>query len=170
MNHPANHKPLITASVLLGIGLGGFLDGIVFHQILQVHNMLSGKVPKTSITNIEVNMFWDGLFHLFTWTTTVIGLAMLWRAGRRTDVPWTTRTFVGSLFLGWGLFNLVEGLIDHHVLHAHHVVEALGVSAYDYVFLASGALFILGGWSAIRSGKRREREHWVRPGAFKHAT
>ncbi len=36
--------PLTTASLVLGIGLGGFVDGIVLHQILQIHEMLSNKL------------------------------------------------------------------------------------------------------------------------------
>lgn len=154
MNSPSTDKPLITAGTLLGIGMGGFVDGILFHQLLQTHNMLSARLPKTSIANMEVNMFWDGMFHALTWTMTAIGLAMFWRAARRPEVPWSGKTFVGALFLGWGLFNLVEGLIDHHLLHLHHVVERLGVSAFDYAFLASGIVFIVGGWAAIRSARR----------------
>jgi uncharacterized membrane protein len=148
---PVNPRPLIAAGALLGIGMGGFVDGILFHQLLQVHNMLSAIRPKTSIVNLEVNMFWDGLFHVFTWTMTAIGLGMLWNAVRRADVPLSTRTFVGSLVLGWGIFNLVEGIIDHHLLNIHHVVERLGVSVYDYAFLASGVLFIGVGWLLIRT-------------------
>jgi len=30
-----------SAGILLGIGLGGFVDGIVLHQILQWHHMLT---------------------------------------------------------------------------------------------------------------------------------
>ena len=30
-----------TAGIVLGIGLGGFFDGIVLHQILQWHHMLT---------------------------------------------------------------------------------------------------------------------------------
>ncbi len=35
--------------LLLGIGLGGFVDGIVLHQILQWHHMLTdeGSFPRT---------------------------------------------------------------------------------------------------------------------------
>jgi uncharacterized membrane protein len=29
--------------ILLGIGLGGFVDGIVLHQILQWHHMLTSE-------------------------------------------------------------------------------------------------------------------------------
>jgi uncharacterized membrane protein len=57
---------------LLGIGPGGFVDGILFHQILQWHGMLrtpyakTGVDPETAVVNMQVNMFWDGLFHAFT--------------------------------------------------------------------------------------------------------
>ena len=166
-NHEINFRPLIGAGVLLGLGMGGFFDGIVFHQLLQVHNMLSATLPKTSIANIEVNMFWDGLFHAFTWMTTLLGIIALWRAGKHAEVPWSTRTFVGSLFMGWGFFNFVEGLLDHHLLGIHHVVERLGLSVFDYAFLASGVVFILGGWAAIRSGRQRDAEHVWHPGMVK---
>ena len=153
MNRDLNQKPLVTAGIFMGIGLGGFFDGIVFHQLLQIHNMLSAKYPKTSIANMEINMFWDGLFHSLTYTMTLIGLGLLWKAGARRDVPWSGKTFVGALFLGWGLFNFVEGIIDHHILNIHHVVESHGQSAFDYAFLASGIVFILGGWMVIRSAR-----------------
>ena len=153
MAQTMNRRPLIAAGTLLGIGMGGFVDGILFHQILQVHNMLSAKYPPTTLVNVEINMVWDGLFHALTWTMTALGLALLWRAGQRTDVPWSTRTFLGSMVLGWGLFNLVEGIIDHHLLNIHHVVERLGVSIWDFAFLGSGVVFIVGGWMLIRSGR-----------------
>ena len=146
---PINRRPLLSAGLLLGVGMGGFVDGIVFHQILQIHNMLSAKRPPTSVVNIEVNMVWDGLFHAFTWMTTAAGIFLLFRAGRRADVPWSGRTLLGAMLAGWGLFNLVEGVIDHHVLHVHHVVERLGVSVWDYAFLASGVALIAVGWLLI---------------------
>src|SRR3712207_7312336 len=54
---------------------------------------------------------------LFPYTTLFrsIGLALFWRAARKAEVLWSRRVFVGSLFLGWGLFNFVEGVIDHHL-------------------------------------------------------
>ncbi len=132
--------------------MGGFVDGIVFRQILQLHNMLSATVPKTTIANIEINMVWDGIFHAFCGMMVMLGIGMLWQAGKKADVPWSTKTFVGSLILGWGLFNLIEGIIDHHLLGIHHVIERLGVSIADYLFLLSGAVFILIGRSLIRRG------------------
>lgn len=40
------------------------------------------------------------------------GLLLLWRAAKRGQVPWSTRIFGGALALGWGVFNLVEGVIS----------------------------------------------------------
>jgi uncharacterized membrane protein len=143
-------RPLVSAGTLLGVGLGGFVDGILFHQLLQTHNMLTARIPKDSIAAVEINMVWDGVFHAATWLVTVAGVWLLFRAGRRRDVPFSGPTFAGALALGWGLFNLIEGIIDHHVLHLHHVVERLGVSAYDWAFLASGIVLVAGGWLLIR--------------------
>ena len=151
---PINPRPLISAGLLLGVGMGGFVDGIVLHQLLQVHNMLSARYPKDSVVNMEINMFWDGLFHAFTWLTTAVGLAMLFRAGRRPEVPWSGRVLLGSMIAGWGLFNLIEGVIDHHVLHVHHVIERHGLSGWDWAFLASGVVMIALGWGMARSGCR----------------
>jgi len=157
MDDQSSRRPLVAAGTLLGIGMGGFVDGIVFHQLLQVHNMLTAKYPETgvdvatAVVNLEINMFWDGLFHAFCWATTALGLALLWRAVRRRDVPLSTGAFVGSLVLGSGLFNLIEGLIDHELLGIHHVVEAGNHLLWDMAFLASGVLLILMGWATIRA-------------------
>ena len=68
------------------------VDGILFHQLLQLHGMLSARYPdgvpaETAVVNIEINMFWDGRFDALTWTMTVAGLVLLWRVAKRGDVP-----------------------------------------------------------------------------------
>ncbi|HEY6556734.1 MAG TPA: DUF2243 domain-containing protein [Polyangiaceae bacterium] len=151
----AQHRgAIISAGILLGAGLGGFFDGILLHQILQWHSMLSSVHPPTDLVSMKYNMLWDGVFHAFTWTATVLGLTRLWRAGQRSDVPWSTHTFVGSLLLGWGLFNFVEGLIDHQILGLHHVHPGEGQLAWDLGFLASGLLFLGAGWLLVRAGRK----------------
>jgi len=152
---------VIRAGILLGLGLGGFFDGIVLHQILQWHHMLSstGYTP-TTVENLQVNVLWDGLFHATTYILTVVGIFLLWRALRCTDTVWSTRLLVGCLLIGWGLFNLVEGLINHHLLGIHHVREDVlaGPSqlAWDLGFLAWGAIMLIGGWLLIRSNAENE--------------
>lgn len=141
LGHGERRGPLLAAGILLGIGMGGFIDGIVLHQILQWHHMLSNVRPPTDLIAIKVNMVWDGLFHAFTWLTTMLGLALLWRVGGMRQVPWRTHLLVGSMIMGWGLFNLVEGLINHQLLGIHHVHPTARLS-WDLAFLASGAALI----------------------------
>jgi uncharacterized membrane protein len=150
--------PLITAGVLLGLGLGGFVDGILLHQILQWHHLLtSAGFPPDTVQNLRVNTLWDGLFHASTWTLTTAGLVMLWRAAGRQDVPWSTSIFVGALALGWGIFNLIEGIADHHILGLHHVNETVPRNDWlywDLAFLALGAALAFAGWRLVRRGRR----------------
>jgi len=49
------------AGILMGIGMGGFVDGIVLHQIFQWHNMVSNWIPPTTMEAMSVNMVWDGM-------------------------------------------------------------------------------------------------------------
>jgi uncharacterized membrane protein len=166
MTREIDRKPLIAAGACLGIGMGGFVDGIVFHQILQLHNMLSNRIIPDSLVNEQINMFWDGLFLAFTWIMTALGLILLWRAVKRRDVPLSDRTLAGSMLLGWGLFNLIEGIIDHEILRIHHVVQNGDHFLWEMVFLASGALLILGGWALIRAGRADVGERATRAGRF----
>jgi uncharacterized membrane protein len=145
--------PIISSGILLGTGLGGFFDGILLHQILQWHNMLSSIRPPTDLVTMKYNMVWDGLFHAFTWIVTVAGVARLWSAGKRADVSWSTSTLIGGLLIGWGLFNFVEGLIDHQLLGIHHVHPGENELIWDLGFLASGLLMIAGGALALRRGQ-----------------
>jgi uncharacterized membrane protein len=53
------------AGIFLGLGLGGFFDGIVLHQVLQWHHMLtSAGDPANNLDNLELNVMWDGLWNL----------------------------------------------------------------------------------------------------------
>jgi uncharacterized membrane protein len=155
MNRLAS-RPVLKAGVVLGIGMGGFVDGILFHQIFQIHNMLSNQFFPDSLQNIEINMVWDGLFHAFTWITTAIGISLLWKAGKFPGVLWSGNIFVAGLLVGAGLFNLVEGVIDHHWLQVHHVVqraEGLAQLYWDLAFDFSGVLLILIGLTIIRRSR-----------------
>jgi uncharacterized membrane protein len=142
--------PLISAGLLLGTGLGGFVDGIVLHQILQWHNMLSSIRPPIDLVTMKYNMVRDGLFHAFTWLMVVLGIWRLWLAARRPEVPWSAPVFIGALFMGWGLFNAIEGTIDHQILGIHHVHPGQGQLAWDLGFIAFGLIEIACGWAAVR--------------------
>lgn len=66
------------AGIVLGVELGGFVDGILLHMILPWHYMLSNVVPPDTMAGIHTNMTWDGIFHALTWAITLVGIFMLW--------------------------------------------------------------------------------------------
>jgi uncharacterized membrane protein len=140
------------AGLLLGIGLGGFLDGIVLHQILQWHHMLSdeGCCPEGTIAGLEDNTVADGLFHLAAWAAVAVAVFLLWRGMRRGETL-PGRVLAGLVLAGWGAFNLVEGVVDHHLLGLHHVKEGDGQLALDLGFLGLGALLVAVGAALSRS-------------------
>jgi uncharacterized membrane protein len=151
-------RPLIAAGLVLGIGFGGFVDGIVLHQILQWHNMLSSVVPPTDLVDMKYNMVWDGFFHVLTWTACLVGVVMLFHAGRDERTAWSKPLLYGSMVAGWGLFNLVEGLIDHQLLGIHHVHPGTGQLAWDLGFLLLGGIGLIGlGYAIARVATPRRR-------------
>jgi uncharacterized membrane protein len=147
----------VIAAVLLGIGLGGFIDGIVLHQVLQWHHLVSTPIPPDTVPNLEHNTFWDGVFHLGTWAVTVAGVFVLASSdGARSD-PGGARRVVGGMLAGWGGFNLVEGLVDHHILGLHHVRPGPDQLVYDLGFLLIGAVLLAAGVTLVRSATSRGR-------------
>lgn len=146
--------PMLSAALILGIGLGGFADGIVLHQILQWHEMISARMPPTTYVAKSVNMFWDGIFHAVTLMVTVTGVVMLWKALRRNDADRSGNLLAGGLIGGWGLFNIVEGIFDHHLLKLHNVREVTpDKAAWNYGFLIFSVLLLVAGFAVTRKRK-----------------
>ncbi|MEU2060580.1 DUF2243 domain-containing protein [Streptomyces sp. NPDC013455] len=149
--------------ILLGVGLGGFLDGILLHQLLQWHHMLTSTdhdrigvkyYDPHSVSGLRMNTVWDGVFHTVCWLAVLAGLAVLYArvtTGRRR--VWASRVLWGWILAGWGLFNLVEGVLDHHVLGIHHVHGGPQQLWWDLGFLLLGALLVAGGL-LLRRGAR----------------
>jgi uncharacterized membrane protein len=153
-------SPPKAPAFVMGLGLGGFVDGIVLHQILQWHHLLTdtGDHPSDTVDGLEANTLADGLFHAATWVFVVFGMALMLRAWQRRELapPW--RAHIGLLLAGWGVFNVVEGLVDHQLLGIHHVRDDLGGPlGWDLGFLAFGVLLIAGGLALARSGERLAR-------------
>jgi uncharacterized membrane protein len=151
---------LLLPGVLLGIGLGGFVDGIVIHQLLQWHHMISSEESVATVAGLEANTLADGLFHAAAWVVTVAGVIALFRRMRR-GARFSGWNLAGWMLVGWGAFDLVEGIVDHHILGLHHVRPGPNELAWDLGFLAFGAALVLGGlavaaWSGRRSAGRGE--------------
>lgn len=149
--------------IVLGVGMGGFVDGILLHQVLQWHHMLSGTdqdrvgimyYDPDTVSGLRMNTVWDGLFHTVCWLAVLIGLALLYaRVTHNRRRVWTSRVLWGWMLVGWGLFNIVEGILDHHVLGIHHVRPGNGQVWWDIGFLLLGVLLIVVGHLLQRGGR-----------------
>jgi uncharacterized membrane protein len=144
------------AGITIGIGMGGFVDGILLHQILEWHNMGSSVVSPTTLDGMRRNMIWDGEFHAAVWVITLVGIYLLLADARRGAPLPPPRAFTGQLLAGWGIFNVVEGIVDHHVLNLHHVRDLpVHVPSYDWAFLLIAGLGLLLVGVALARGARR---------------
>lgn len=143
----------VSAGLVLGIGLGGFIDGIVLDQILQWHTTGSAILSPTSVDAMSKNMRWDGLFGFVMFVVTLVGVMMLHREGRDGITP-TLKCFIGEMLFGWGLANLIEGLIAHHLLQLHHVRDLPApVPLYDWLYLGVDGGLVLVGWMLSRKNR-----------------
>ena len=146
-----------SAGFFLGLGLGGFFDGIILHQVLQWHHMVtSAGFPPDTVENLKINTLWDGLFHLSTYIFVALGLIILWHAAHKQHVYWSGKMLFGTILLGFGVFNVVEGMVDHHILGIHHVNETVPPEQWvywDVGFLLWGAAMIVGGWLLFKAGQ-----------------
>ena len=54
--------PVTAPGIILGIGLGGFFDGIFLHQIFQLHHMFSSVITVDTVPGLRMNTLGDGVF------------------------------------------------------------------------------------------------------------
>lgn len=142
-----NGRSVVTGA-LMGVGVAAFLDEVVFHQILQWHHFYDRSTP-------DVGLLSDGFFHAGGWLAMVTGLflfADLQR--RRATVP--KRVWAGG-FLGWGGFQLYDGIVQHKLLGLHQIRYDVDLVPYDVTWnvagaigLAIGVLLLLGSAHPIR--------------------
>lgn len=135
----------LLGSFLLGIGLIGMLDGIIFHQVLQWHSVYMH-------TNRFNQIVSDGLFHLLVTIVIFWGALVLWKTSPNDR---SNFIFIGGLLFGGGLFNFFEGIIDHHILQIHHVKPGPYQDSYDLAFDLSGLAMILVGMMLYSIRKRK---------------
>ena len=147
-------NPLVRAGIVLGMGFGGFADGIILHQILGWHHLVcvTAHCRPTSIEQLQLQNTQDGFFHLGLWLVTLVGMVMLFRAARHVGAGWNGRVLFGSMLAGCGLFNFFEGIINHQILGIHHVLPGNPHQfLFDMLWLVNGVLFFLISACLIRS-------------------
>jgi uncharacterized membrane protein len=133
---PAMPGRSIGAGVLLGVGVAAFLDETVFHQILHWHHFYDRSTS-------DVGLVSDGFFHAGGWLAIVVGL--FWFADlqrRRATVP--RRVWAGGL-IGWGAFQVYDGLFQHKALGLHQIRYGVDLLPYDLAWDLSGALGVVVG-------------------------
>jgi uncharacterized membrane protein len=137
---------------LLGMGVIGMLDGIIFHQLLQWHST-------NMHTDRQHQIVSDGLFHLVVTLITFWAGIVLWNSDPINDLTSRKRLFMSGLFVGAGVFNFLEGIINHHLLNLHHVRPGPNQFLYDIAFDASGLILIILGFALLPSviGKEKQK-------------
>ena len=136
-------------SFILGFGFLGALDGIIFHQLLQWHSVIMATDRPGQIVS-------DGIFHFAVTITLVLGGILLWIAVNPTSLSKGIRLLIGGFLIGGGTFNLVEGIINHHILQIHRVKPGVpNALAFDLAFLIIGILLVIIGLLIKRSGKQQ---------------
>jgi uncharacterized membrane protein len=120
------------AGGLLGFALGGFFDGILLHQILQWHHLLSAIDPG----DVRMQVVADGLFHALMYAVALLGLWQLCRIARRTAVP--TMALLAALLWGFGGWHLVDAVLFHWLLGIHRVrMDTASPLFWDLLWLAA---------------------------------
>lgn len=162
----ARPMSVVGPGLLMGLGLGGLLDGIVFHRLLDWHHVLSSETAMTG-TGITDNIRADGVFDIVAFAILILGIALHWSsaARRRGQVNERVGTHLaGWMLVGWAAFNIVEGLLFHIVLGWHHVNETAGANepAWDWGLLVLSVVIGLVGLAMTRA---REDDMDDRPGA-----
>jgi uncharacterized membrane protein len=115
--------------------------------------------PTDTVAGLEVNALADGFFHVATWFLLLVGSIVAIRAWREGRFAPSWSFHFGLVLAGWGIFNLVEGTINHHILGVHHVRDDVGSPlSWDVGFLSLGALLLVGGWLLQRRGLVTMRE------------
>ncbi len=134
---------------VLGFALGGFFDGILLHQILQWHHLLS-LVP--DIDDLRLQVLWDGWFHALMYLIALAGLIGLWRVQRRGAGNWGW-PLVGAALVGFGLWHVLDTLLSHWLLGIHRIrIDSPDPLAWDLLWLALfGIAPLLLGWRLLRA-------------------
>jgi uncharacterized membrane protein len=133
---------------VLGFALGGFFDGILLHQILQWHHLLS----TINGEDIRFQVAADGYFHAFMYVIAAIGLWMLWASRRPEGIP--GRFLFAGILIGFGAWHIVDAALSHWLLGIHRIrMDSSSPLFWDLLWLGLfGFVPVILGW--LISGPR----------------
>ena len=124
------------AACALGFALGGFFDGILLHQILQWHHLLSG-LRSGVLSGLAAQVVADGVFHALMYL-----VALAARARGELAAPGAARRFLALALVGFGAWHGVDAVLSHWVTGIHRIrMDVADPLAWDLAWLAAfGAL------------------------------
>ena len=128
-----------SAAFVLGFALSGFFDGVLLHQILQWHHLLS-LLEADAVRSLHAQILADGLFHALMYLVALGGLIMLWRGRTGLSAPSGSRRLWGGVLTGFGAWNVLDVGLFHWILEIHHVRLDVG----DPVAWDIGSLAVFG--------------------------
>jgi uncharacterized membrane protein len=139
------------AGVFLGFALGGFFDGILLHQILQWHHLLSA-LEGEAFRDLRVQVLADGLFHLLMYAIALLGLWLLWRGRRAFAAPDAGRRLAADALVGFGAWHVIDSVVSHWLIGIHRIRMDSDVPlAWDLLWFAAFGLVPLAlGWRLRR--------------------
>jgi uncharacterized membrane protein len=118
---PQSHEERLRAvgALLLGFALGGFFDGILLHQILQWHHLLSG-LDAPGMRDLRVQVIADGVFHGLMYVIAIVGLTLLYRV-RRASTTATVSAVLAPVLFGFGLWHVIDAVLSHWLTGIHRI-------------------------------------------------
>jgi uncharacterized membrane protein len=137
----ADPRRSLGAGVLIGIGVAGFIDEVVFHQLLHWHHFYDRSTRDAGLVS-------DGLFHAFSWAAIVTGLFVFADLQRRHSTV-VRRVQAGAL-IGSGGFQLYDGLVHHKLLSLHQIRYDVSLLPYDLAWNLAGTLALVAGLLLLR--------------------
>lgn len=137
------------AGFMLGFSLGGFFDGILLHQILQWHHLLSNV---DAVAGIRGQILADGLFHAFMYLIAVVALWRLWRVRSTCAAPGASIVLWATALIGFGGWHIVDAAFSHWITGIHRIkLDAPNPIVWDLIwFFAFGIVPALIGWWMLR--------------------
>lgn len=108
------------AGYTLGFAMSGFFDGILLHQILQWHHLLSG-IERGALGDLRVQVMADGVFHALMYGIAAIGLWLLYRAREAFAIPHAPRRLLADFWIGFGVWHVVDAVLSHWITGIHRI-------------------------------------------------
>ena len=143
-SRPETDRPA-WAGFCLGVGLAGFFDGILLHQILQWHHLLS-NVREGPLGDLRGQILADGLFHAAMYLIVAVGMWLLWKARPAMPGPETGRRVFAHVLIGFGAWHLFDGIAVHWLLGLHRVNPGSEAPLlWDLLFLGLGSTALTAG-------------------------